>query len=109
VTGLSWSRFGRAAAALFAGLIGVAAIAEAARASPLGNVAVLVAAGLTATAVTFTAVMLRSKLFLGPHGRWARPNRRESCCNRAPTASTVTEAPIPNGVRTEASGWPVLT
>jgi hypothetical protein len=40
------SRFGRAHAALLAGLIGVAAIvtAEAARASHLGNVAVLVAA-----------------------------------------------------------------
>ena len=54
VTGLSWSRFGRAhaPAALLAGLIGVAAIitAEAARASHLGNVAVFVAAGLTATA-----------------------------------------------------------
>ena len=74
MTGLSWSRFGRAhaPAALLAGLIGVAAIitAEAARASHLGNVAVLVAAGLTATAVTFTALRLRSKLFLALT-RWA--------------------------------------
>jgi len=75
VTGLSWSGFARAhlPGALLAALIGGAVIltAEAARASHLGNIPVLIAAGLTAAAVTFTALKLRSELFLGPHGRWA--------------------------------------
>jgi hypothetical protein len=34
-----------------------------------GGSVMLVAAGLAATAVTFTALRLRSKLFLGPHGQ----------------------------------------
>ena len=64
--------------------------AEAPRASHLGNVAVLVAAGLTATAVR-------------------GGGQRAEALQRSPTASPVTEPPMPNGVRTEASGWPALT
>lgn len=52
----------------------------------------------------YSQTLLRGAFVAG-----GRPNRRESCCNGAPTASPVTEPPMPNGVRTEASGWPVLT
>jgi PST family polysaccharide transporter len=75
VTDLSWSRFVRAQVpgALFAVLIGgaVAITVQAARAAHLGKLPVLIAAGLTAVAVTYAVARLRSELFLGTHGIWA--------------------------------------
>lgn len=75
VTGLSWTRFARAhvPGALLALLIGgaVALTVSGARAAQLGNIPILVVAGLTAAVVTLGALRLQSKLFLGPHGAWA--------------------------------------
>ena len=75
VTGLPWTRFARAhaPAALLATLIGgsTAVVAHAGRAAHLGKVPLLLAAGLTAVAVTFLAGKLQPAMFLGPHGRWA--------------------------------------
>jgi uncharacterized protein len=59
-----------------------------------GGSVMLVAAGLAATAVTFTALRLRSKLFLGPHGqvsvptggRAKLPPLRRSLSRQCPTA-----------------------
>jgi len=81
VTGLSWARFVRAQVpgALFAGLIGGTAglAAQAARAAHLGNVPVLIAAGLTATAAAMAATWSHSALFLGPHGIWTSRRAEE--------------------------------
>ncbi len=75
VTDLSWSRFARAhmPAALLAALIGLAVtlVSQAARAAHLGKVPIVVAAALTALAVTFAASKLWSGVFLGSHGTWA--------------------------------------
>jgi len=75
VTALSWSRFVRAQVpgAVFAALIGGTAelAAQAARAAHLGKIPVLIAAGLAAAAIALAATMLRSEVFLGPHGAWA--------------------------------------
>jgi hypothetical protein len=75
VTGLSWPRFARAhAPAVFlAGLIGgVAAIAaQGTRAAHLGNLPVLIAAGLAAAGAAYGASKLLPQLFLGKHGTWA--------------------------------------
>jgi O-antigen/teichoic acid export membrane protein len=80
VTGLSWSRFVRAQVpgAVFAALIGGTAglAAQVARAAHLGKIPVLIAAGLAAAAIALAATMLRSEVFLGPHGAWA--SRRAS-------------------------------
>ena len=81
VTGLSWARFVHAQVpgALFAGLIGGTAglAAQAARAAHLGNVPVLIAAGLTATAAAMAATWSHSALFLGPHGIWTSRRAEE--------------------------------
>jgi hypothetical protein len=75
VTGLSWPRFLQAhsPSLLFAALMGIAVAitVQAARASHLGNLGVLVVAGSTCAAVTFMAVRFRPELFLGSHGAWA--------------------------------------
>ena len=75
VTGLSWSRFlsAQVPGALFSAVIGgaVAITAQLARASHLGKVPVLMAAGLTAGVVTYVVAKLRWELFLGGHGVWA--------------------------------------
>jgi O-antigen/teichoic acid export membrane protein len=75
VTGLSWPRFVRAQApgALFSLVLGatVAIAVQAARAAHLGKLPVLVAAGVTAGAVTYLVARLRSPLLLGSHGIWA--------------------------------------
>jgi O-antigen/teichoic acid export membrane protein len=75
VTGLSWSRFGRAhvPGALLAGLVGFvsAALVHACRAAHLGNVFTLLVASLGAAVVTMIAVTFQGGLFLGPHGTWA--------------------------------------
>jgi PST family polysaccharide transporter len=75
VTGLSWGRFVRAHApgALSAAVIGgtVSIAAEAGRAAHLGKIPLLITAALTAAAVIYAALRLRSKLFLGAHGTWA--------------------------------------
>jgi PST family polysaccharide transporter len=75
VTGLSWPRFVRAqvpGAVLAAAIGGTVALAvQAVRAAHLGNVAVLIAAGITAVVVTLAASRSRSELFLGAHGVWA--------------------------------------
>jgi PST family polysaccharide transporter len=75
VTGLSWARFARAhaPAVLLAAVIGpvVAVMAHLSREAHLGIVALLLAAGLVAAAVTLAASKLRPRLFLGSHGIWA--------------------------------------
>jgi O-antigen/teichoic acid export membrane protein len=75
VTDVSWSRFARAhlPGALFALVTGgtVALSVGAARSVHLGNIPVLVAAGLTAVGVVLVASRWRPKLFLGSHGAWA--------------------------------------
>jgi O-antigen/teichoic acid export membrane protein len=74
VTGLSWPRFVRAQApgVLMAALIGVpvAVIVGTARASHLGTIPILLAAGFTAAVVTLAALRVQSRFFLGPHGTW---------------------------------------
>src|SRR5205814_7066711 len=75
VTGLSWPRFVRAQApgALFSLVLGaiVAMAVQAARSAHLGKLPTLIAAGLTAGAVTYVVSRLRSEVLLGSHGRWA--------------------------------------
>lgn len=81
VTGLSWSRFARAhvPGILLAASIGsaVSLVAVAGRAAHLGNIPILIAAGLTAAGVTYAVSRLRPELFLGPHGTWALQRARE--------------------------------
>ena len=81
VTKLSWLRFARAQvpATLQAATVGAAAavVAHWGRAAQLGNIPVLIAAGLAAAAVTVAASRLRSELFLGPHGIWAVGQARQ--------------------------------
>jgi hypothetical protein len=76
VTGLGWGRFGRAhaPAVMLALLVGLAAAAAAhgARAAGLGNLAVLLAAGLAAALAALIAGWMQPNFFLGPHGIWAR-------------------------------------
>jgi O-antigen/teichoic acid export membrane protein len=75
VTGLSWPRFVRAQApgALFSLVVGgaVAITVQAARTAHLGKVPILIAAGVTAGAVTYVVSRFRSRLLLGSHGIWA--------------------------------------
>jgi PST family polysaccharide transporter len=75
VTGLSWAQFARvqAPAVLLALVVGVAAAigAVAARRAELGNLAVLLAAGVATLVVTYGAYRWRPELLLGKHGLWA--------------------------------------
>jgi hypothetical protein len=75
VTGLGWGRFAaaQAPAAMLALLVGGAAMlaAEAARAARLGNLPILIIAGLAAAVAALGASRLRPRLFLGEHGAWA--------------------------------------
>lgn len=75
VTGLSWSRLARSQipGAMLALLIGgaVAIVTHLVRAAHIGNVPVLIAAGLTAAAMIYAACRIRPEVFLGSHGAWA--------------------------------------
>jgi O-antigen/teichoic acid export membrane protein len=75
VTGLDWGRFARAHApgTLLALLIGLTAVAaaEAGRSAQLGNVPILLAAGLASAVAASIAAWMHPGLFLGPHGIWA--------------------------------------
>jgi O-antigen/teichoic acid export membrane protein len=75
VTGFDWTRFARAhlPALMMALVIGAAAMvaAEAGRAAQLGNLPILLIAGLAAAAVAYTGSRFRPTLFLGRHGTWA--------------------------------------
>ncbi len=75
VTGLDWRRFARAhaPAAVLAVLIGLtaAAAAQAGRSTQLGNLPILVTAGLASAAAATIAAWMYPGLFLGPHGIWA--------------------------------------
>ena len=75
VTGLDWTRFAAAhvPAVLLALVIGGAAAAgaEAARSAHLGNLLVLLVAGLAAALAAGGASWLRPGIFLGRHGTWA--------------------------------------
>lgn len=75
VTGLSWGRFAavHSPAILLALVIGAAATvaAQAGRSAHLGNVPILLAAGLAAAAAAGGASWLRPGIFLGRHGTWA--------------------------------------
>jgi hypothetical protein len=101
VTDLSWSGFARAHApgALLAAMIGVPAliVAEVMRTYHLGKLATLMAAGVTAAAVTIIALRLRSDLFLGPHGTWAS-ERAGELLQRASTRATGGRAASANGL-----------
>jgi len=81
VTGLSWPRFARVhvPATLLAGVVAAAAavVAHWARATHLGSIPLLIAAGLAALAVTLAASKLRPELFLGSHGTWATSHAEE--------------------------------
>jgi hypothetical protein len=81
VTGLSWLRFAgvHVPATLLAGVIaaGAAVVVHWARAAHLGSIAILIAAGVVAVAVTLTASKLRPELFLGSHGTWAASHAEE--------------------------------
>jgi hypothetical protein len=97
VTGLTWARFGAAhlPAALLAGLIAVAAapVAQAMRMAHLGNVAVLIAAGLAAAGMAFAAAHVRPDIWLGPHGTWAF--KRAERLVRRPASLTLAEEANP--------------
>ncbi|HEY7636599.1 MAG TPA: lipopolysaccharide biosynthesis protein [Gemmatimonadales bacterium] len=86
VTDLSWSGLARAHApgSLLAVVIGAAAagIVELTRSHHLGNLPTLIAASLTAAAVTLMVVKARPEVFLGPHGIWAY-HRLEELLRRA--------------------------
>ncbi len=81
VTGLGWSRFGRAHAPglMLALVIGVAAAAaaQAGRAVHLGNLPILVTAALASAVAALLASWMRPELFLGPHGTWAYARAQE--------------------------------
>lgn len=81
VTGLGWGRFARAhaPAGALAAVIGLAAAGAAApaRAAHLGNVPVLLAAGVAALVAAGLGTWLRPGLFLGPHGSWAYARAEE--------------------------------
>jgi hypothetical protein len=75
VTDVSWPRFVQAQlpGALFAVVIGtaVALSVTAVRSLHLGNIPVLLTAGLTAAVVVVVVSKLGPELFLVPHGKWA--------------------------------------
>jgi PST family polysaccharide transporter len=75
VTGLRWTQFVavHVPAALLALVIGGGAFAgaQAARSAHLGNIPVLLVAGIGAVAAAVAAVWLGPGIFLGPHGTWA--------------------------------------
>jgi hypothetical protein len=75
VTGLDWTRFvsAHAPAALLALVVGGAAAAGAGagRSAQLGNVLILLTAGLAAAVAAIVAVRFSPGIFLGRHGSWA--------------------------------------
>ncbi len=101
VTVLSWPGFARAHApgAALAALVGGASmlVAEWARGHQWGNLPTLIAAGLTAGAVTVMGVKLRADLLLGPHGSWATQHALE-LLQRAAGRPTSSRTPSANGL-----------
>jgi O-antigen/teichoic acid export membrane protein len=83
VTGLTWARFAQAQmpGVLLAALIGGVALvaAKAGRASDIGPLRTLIAAGLAAGVATFIVLRLEARLFLGQHGTWATRRGLELC------------------------------
>ncbi|MGH7580026.1 MAG: lipopolysaccharide biosynthesis protein [Gemmatimonadales bacterium] len=75
VTGLDWSRFAVAQlpAVMLALVAGGSAVlgAEAGRAVRLGNLPILIVAGLVTATAGYAASRLAPVVFLGPHGAWA--------------------------------------
>ena len=93
VTGLAWGRLAAAhapAVCLSLVIAGAAELgAQAGRSAQLGNVLVLVLAGIAAALAAAGASWLRPGIFLGEHGRWALKqggallSRRRAPVNRA--------------------------
>jgi hypothetical protein len=96
VTNLTWSRLAAAhAPAICLSLLiaGAAALgAEAGRSAHLGNVPVLLTAGVTAALAAAGAAWLRPGIFLGDHGRWAL-KQGEGLLRRRPARAGQAEPP----------------
>jgi O-antigen/teichoic acid export membrane protein len=96
VTGLAWSRLAAAhAPAIYLSLViaGAAALgAEAVRSAHLGNISVLLGAGVAGVLAAAGAAWRRPGIFLGDHGKWVL-KQGEGLLRRRPARAGLVESP----------------